>query len=243
MQSTALIRVEHLVKSFQGQVVLEGLSFEVQKGEILAILGSSGSGKSTLLRCLNRMEEIDSGCIWIAGTLLTEKTERVIRSRVGMVFQQFNLFSHMTALENLCYAPVCLKKLNPVQAQEKATQLLIQVGLRHRLNVYPKTLSGGEKQRVAIARTLMLDPEVILFDEPTSALDPEMVQEVLKVMKNLASSGITMISVTHEVGFVKEVAHRVLFLEQGRLLADQKTEAFFHSSQNPRILAFLNHSS
>jgi polar amino acid transport system ATP-binding protein len=235
-----MVTVKGLRKVYGHHAVLDGVSAEIQKGEVVAILGSSGSGKSTLLRCINHLEDPDDGEIWIAGKKVTSANIQQIRTSVGMVFQSFNLFPHLPVLENLTYAPVKVKKVSLADAQAKALKLLNQVGLADRAKAYPQTLSGGQKQRVAIARALMMDPDVVLFDEPTSALDPEMVQEVLRVIKNLASTGITMLIVTHEMGFVKEVSDRVLFLDKGKIIEDQKTDAFFERHQHDRIAQFLN---
>ncbi len=235
-----MITIKDLKKKFGDQVVLDGVTAQIDSGEIVAILGSSGSGKSTLLRCINDLERPCLGKILIHGVLSNDTNIQSIREQVGMVFQNFHLFSHMTVLQNLIYAPIQVKKILRDVANEKAKKLLAQVGLENKLNVYPHTLSGGEKQRVAIARTLMMDPEIVLFDEPTSALDPEMVQEVLKVMKNLATTGITMLIVTHEMGFVREVASRVLFLDRGKIIEDQTTEQFFGNQVNSRIKLFIN---
>jgi polar amino acid transport system ATP-binding protein len=235
-----MVIVKDLKKVYDDQVVLDGVSATVEKGEVVAILGSSGSGKSTLLRCMNYLEQPDGGEIFIAGNKVTPANLQEMRIRVGMVFQSFNLFPHMTVTENLLYAPIKVKGMDPALALEKSQKLLTQVGLADKAKAYPGSLSGGQKQRVAIARALMMDPEVVLFDEPTSALDPEMVQEVLRVMKNLASTGMTMLIVTHEMGFVKEVSDRVLFLEKGKILEDRKTEDFFKRHTHDRIAQFLN---
>ncbi len=234
-----MIVIQNLKKVYHQQIVLNDLSTQISKGEIVAILGSSGSGKSTLLRCINRMEEPTSGEILLNGVLLTSSNIQRYRSQLGMVFQSFNLFSNMRVIENLTYAPTHVNGVAFEVALEKAKGLLKQVGLEKKADVFPHTLSGGEKQRVAIARTLMMDPSVILFDEPTSALDPAMVQEVLKVIKGLASSGITILIVTHEMSFVRDVATRVLFLEHGRILEDLSTREFFEGKGRERISQFL----
>lgn len=238
-----MIVIKDLKKTFGKEKVLKGVSAEIKKAEIVAILGSSGSGKSTLLRCLNHMEHPTSGDIVIDGTHVTTESIHQVREKVGMVFQNFYLFSNMTVMQNLVYAPVNVKKMQRTDAVEKARSLLRQVGLEKKADAYPQTLSGGEKQRIAIARALMMDPEIILFDEPTSALDPEMVQEVLKVIKALASTGMTILIVTHEMGFVKEVATRVLFLDKGVILEDQNTHDFFEGHSSERIASFLNKKS
>ena len=224
-----MIDVKHLYKNFGSLEVLKDVSLHVDRGQVVAIIGPSGSGKSTLLRSINLLETPTSGEIWVDGTCITEKGQniRAIRQKVGMVFQHFNLFAHMTVLKNMIYAPVKTKKLTKEQATEKAMQLLARVGLAEKANVYPVTLSGGQKQRVAIARALAMDPEVILFDEPTSALDPEMVTEVLDVIKELAQTGITMLLVTHEMGFAREVADRIIFMDNGTILEDAPPAEFF----------------
>jgi polar amino acid transport system ATP-binding protein len=234
-----MLTINHLRKKFGKEWVLNDIQVTFQKGEIVAILGSSGSGKSTLLRCLNHLEVPDGGTIQLDGKELVRTAAHSDQGKLGMVFQSFNLFANMTVLENLVYSPIKVRKLSRESAIEKAKQLLAQVGLETKVNSYPSFLSGGEKQRVAIARTLMMDPEIILFDEPTSALDPEMVQEVLKVIKSLAKTGITMILVTHEMGFVKDVASRVLFLDRGTILKDCSPAEFFGNLSNLRIQRFL----
>ncbi|PJO44415.1 amino acid ABC transporter ATP-binding protein, partial [Lysinibacillus xylanilyticus] len=212
-----MIKIEDLHKSYGKNEVLKGISTEIKEKEVIAIIGPSGSGKSTFLRCLNLLEEPTSGKITIAGDVLTDKGTNImkIREEVGMVFQHFHLFPHKTVLENLTYAPINVKRMDKAAAIKKAEDLLTKVGLFEKRNEYPNRLSGGQKQRVAIARALAMDPKVILFDEPTSALDPEMVKEVLAVMKNLADTGMTMLIVTHEMGFAREVADRILFLDGG----------------------------
>ena len=234
-----MVTVKNLVKSFGAVAVLRELSVEVTTGEVVAILGSSGSGKSTFLRCLNYLDAPDSGDISIAGVIITPQNQAQIRSQIGMVFQNFNLFPHFTVLKNLTYAPVHVKKMSTHSAERQAQKLLHQVGLSDKSTSYPETLSGGQKQRVAIARALMMDPKLILFDEPTSALDPEMTQEVLRVIQGLASSHITMLIATHEMGFVQEVSSRVLFLEGGKILEDRPTPEFFSRHRYDRISQFL----
>ena len=236
-----MIDVKHLYKNFGSLEVLKDVSLHVDRGQVVAIIGPSGSGKSTLLRSINLLETPTSGEIWVDGTCITEKGQniRAIRQKVGMVFQHFNLFAHMTVLKNMIYAPVKTKKLNKEQATEKAMQLLARVGLAEKANVYPVTLSGGQKQRVAIARALAMDPEVILFDEPTSALDPEMVTEVLDVIKELAQTGITMLLVTHEMGFAREVADRIVFMDNGIILEDAPPAEFFAAPKTARAQEFL----
>ena len=236
-----MISVKNLCKSFNGMEVLKGISTDIKKGDVVCIIGPSGSGKSTFLRCLNMLEKPDSGEILFDGENLTApKTNlNLHRQKMGMVFQQFNLFPHMTVLENLTCAPLMLKKMNKAEAEAMAMELLGRVGLADRANEYPNKLSGGQKQRVAIVRALCMDPEVMLFDEPTSALDPEMVGEVLDVMKNLARKGMTMIVVTHEMGFAREVSNRVLFMDEGIIMEDNTPEELFNSPKCERLQSFL----
>ncbi|WP_105204657.1 amino acid ABC transporter ATP-binding protein [Neobittarella massiliensis] len=236
-----MISVKNIYKEFGALEVLKGVSLDIHKGEIVAIIGPSGSGKSTLLRCMNLLEKPSGGSIFIDGQDITQKKVDLmsVREKVGMVFQHFNLFPHMTVLGNMTYAPRKVKKVPPKQAEKKALQLLAQVGLPDKANVYPDTLSGGQKQRVAIARALAMDPEVILFDEPTSALDPEMVKEVLGVIKNLADTGITMVLVTHEMGFARELADRICFLDEGILVEDAPPDVFFSTPKSDRARVFL----
>ncbi len=236
-----IIRLRAVNKSFGDYRALSDINLDIHTGEKIVIIGPSGSGKSTLLRSINRLETIDSGSIRIDGHDLYDPAEDIntIRMGVGMVFQNFNLFRHKTALENLTLAPLKLKKLSPALAQEKALALLAKVGLSERSNHYPAQLSGGQQQRVAIARALAMEPGIMLFDEPTSALDPEMINEVLEVMITLAKEGMTMVVVTHEMGFAREVADRILFMDQGRIIADQPPKTFFTNSDNPRIRLFL----
>ncbi|SFC60598.1 polar amino acid transport system ATP-binding protein [Alkalibacterium subtropicum] len=237
-----MIKVNHLKKSFGKNVVLKDLNEEVSQGEVVVVIGPSGSGKSTFLRCLNLLEEPTGGEIVFEGTTLTglkEKEMNQLRQKMGMVFQQFNLFPHKTAKENLTIAPVKSKGVNQMEADNKAVKLLDQVGLGDKADAYPASLSGGQQQRVAIARALAMDPDVMLFDEPTSALDPEMVGEVLKVMKDLAKSGITMIVVTHEMGFAREVADRVLFMDDGYIVEQGTPENIFTQPAHERTQDFL----
>lgn len=236
-----MIKIEDLHKSYGKNEVLKGISTEIKEKEVIAIIGPSGSGKSTFLRCLNLLEEPTSGKITIAGDVLTDKGTNImkIREEVGMVFQHFHLFPHKTVLENLIYAPINVKGMDKVAAIKKAEDLLTKVGLFEKRNEYPNRLSGGQKQRVAIARALAMDPKVMLFDEPTSALDPEMVKEVLAVMKNLADTGMTMLIVTHEMGFAREVADRILFLDGGKLIEDTSPEQFFAAPSTQRAKDFL----
>ncbi|MDM5231259.1 amino acid ABC transporter ATP-binding protein [Lysinibacillus pakistanensis] len=236
-----MIRIEDLHKSYGQNEVLKGISTEIKEKEVIAIIGPSGSGKSTFLRCLNLLEEPTSGKITIAGDVLTDKGTNImkIREEVGMVFQHFHLFPHKTVLENLTYAPINVKGMDKSAAIKNAEELLTKVGLFEKRHEYPNRLSGGQKQRVAIARALAMDPRVILFDEPTSALDPEMVKEVLAVMKNLADTGMTMLIVTHEMGFAREVADRILFLDGGKLIEDAPPEQFFTEPSTQRAKDFL----
>ena len=236
-----MIRVEGLTKHFGKLEVLKGISTNIEEGEVVAIIGPSGSGKSTFLRCLNLLEEPTGGHIYIDGAEITNKKTNIMKMRqnVGMVFQHFHLFPHKTVMENITYAPMKVKRLSKLEAEKKGMALLDKVGLAEKANVYPNRLSGGQKQRVAIARALAMEPEVMLFDEPTSALDPEMVKEVLDVMKSLAESGMTMAIVTHEMGFAKEVADRVLFLEGGVLAEDAPPEEFFTNPKSQRAKEFL----
>ena len=237
-----MLSVQELHKSFDGVEVLRGVSAEIDKGDVVCIIGPSGSGKSTFLRCLNRMEQPDSGTIILDGVELTAKKVDLDRQRqkMGMVFQQFNLFPNMTVLRNLTLAPTLLKKTPRAEAEAKAMELLERVGLADRAGEYPDRLSGGQKQRIAIVRALCMEPEVMLFDEPTSALDPEMVGEVLDVMKKLAENGMTMVVVTHEMGFAREVADRVLFMDEGQIVEENTPEALFGSPQSQRLQSFLS---
>lgn len=236
-----MIKIDDLHKSFGKVEVLKGISTEIKKGDVVAIIGPSGSGKSTFLRCLNLLEQPTSGQIWVGDQELTNPKTNVMRVRegIGMVFQHFHLFPHMTVLNNLTYAPMTVKGLSKAEATERAEELLKKVGLLEKRDEYPGRLSGGQKQRVAIARALAMEPEVMLFDEPTSALDPEMVKEVLAVMKDLADSGMTMAIVTHEMGFAREVADRIIFLDQGILMEDAPPSEFFTTPKSDRAKDFL----
>ena len=236
----SMIEVKGLVKSFGDLEVLKGIDQNVDEGEVLCIVGPSGSGKSTMLRCINRLEEPTGGEIYIDGELITDKNIDRIRTKMGMVFQQFNLFPHMSVLDNLTCVPVNVKKEDKAAAEEKAKKLLARVGLAEKADQFPRNLSGGQQQRVAIARALAMDPEVMLFDEPTSALDPEMVGEVLELMKKLAKNGMTMVVVTHEMGFAKEVASRVIFIDKGKIQEDKPPQEFFANPENPRLRDFLS---
>ena len=237
-----MISVKNLRKSFHGLEVLKGISTEIHKGDVVCVIGPSGSGKSTFLRCLNMLEKPDDGKIIFSGEDLAapKANLNLHRQKMGMVFQQFNLFPHMTVLENLTCAPITLKKIPKAEAEAKAMELLGRVGLADRANEYPNKLSGGQKQRVAIVRALCMDPEVMLFDEPTSALDPEMVGEVLDVMKDLARKGMTMIVVTHEMGFAREVSNRVLFMDEGIIMEDNAPQELFANPKCERLQSFLS---
>ena len=237
-----MIKVEHLYKSFGKLEVLKDISVDIQDGEVIAIIGPSGSGKSTFLRCLNKLEEPTAGSIYINDENLMDDETNInkIREKVGMVFQHFNLFPHKTVLENLTLSPLKIKNAKLDEINEKAMGLLKKVGLADKANAYPDQLSGGQKQRIAIARTLAMDPEIILFDEPTSALDPEMIKEVLDVMRELADEGMTMIIVTHEMGFAKNVADRVFFMDRGTILEDDSPEVIFGNPKHERTKEFLN---
>lgn len=236
-----MIKVENLYKKYGKLEVLKGISTTIQDGEVVAIIGPSGSGKSTFLRCLNLLEEPTAGQIWIGDQEITNKKTNImkVRQNVGMVFQHFHLFPHKTVMQNLTYAPMKVKGLSKQEAEKIGLELLEKVGLSSKANEFPNRLSGGQKQRVAIARALAMQPDVMLFDEPTSALDPEMVKEVLDVMKTLAFSGMTMAIVTHEMGFAREVADRVLFLDDGVLLEDAPPSEFYTSPKSERAKDFL----
>ena len=237
-----MISVKDLRKSFNGLNVLKGITTEIQKGDVVCVIGPSGSGKSTFLRCLNMLEKPSGGKIIFDGEDLAapKANLNLHRQKMGMVFQQFNLFPHMTVLENLTCAPMMLKKIPKAAAEAKAMDLLERVGLADRAGEYPNKLSGGQKQRVAIVRALCMDPEVMLFDEPTSALDPEMVGEVLDVMKSLAKKGMTMIVVTHEMGFAREVSNRVMFMDEGIIMEENSPEELFGKPQCERLKSFLS---
>lgn len=237
-----LIEVDALRKSFGNNVVLDGITTDIRKGEVVVIIGPSGSGKSTFLRSLNLLEKPTGGRILFEGADITDPKVNIDRHRqkIGMVFQQFNLFPHKTVKENIMLAPVTLKVLTPTEASKKADELLARVGLPDKADAYPDSLSGGQKQRIAIARSLAMNPDVMLFDEPTSALDPEMVGEVLEIMKELAETGMTMVVVTHEMGFAREVATRVLFVDEGKIQEENTPEEFFRNPKNPRLREFLS---
>ena len=234
-----MIEVKNLQKAFGGNMVLKGVTETIEKGEKIAIIGPSGSGKSTFLRCLNRLEIPTSGSIKFEGVEVDDAHIDAVRQKMGMVFQHFNLFPHLTVKKNLELAPSLLKLKDKEAISQRADELLARVGLADKANVYPKSLSGGQQQRIAIARALAMDPDVILFDEPTSALDPEMVGEVLELMKELAHTGITMLVVTHEMGFAREVANRVVFIDEGVIMEEAAPAEFFGSPKNPRLKDFL----
>lgn len=242
VNENALIQVQDLKKSFGTQVVLDGITTEIDQGEVVAIIGPSGCGKSTFLRSLNLLEEPTSGTILFEGTDITDKSVDInkMRQKIGMVFQQFNLFPNYTIQNNITLAPVKLGLMTQQEAEKKAKELLERVGLPERANDYPSQLSGGQKQRIAIARALAMNPDVMLFDEPTSALDPEMVGEVLELMRELARDGMTMVVVTHEMGFAREVANRVLFINEGKIQEENTPEEFFANPKNPRLREFLS---
>lgn len=236
-----MIKVKNLVKSFGSLTVLKGVNLSVREKEVVVLLGASGSGKSTLLRCLNFLEMNDEGEIWLQGVNVDHHKSNLnkVREEVGMVFQHFNLFPHMSVLENIIEAPIHVKKMQRSEAERIAFDLLEKVGLKDKAHVYPDMLSGGQKQRVAIARALAMSPRIMLFDEPTSALDPELVGEVLQVMKQLAKEGMTMVVVTHEMGFAREVADRVVFMGDGQILEEGEPNQFFENPQNERARQFL----
>lgn len=237
-----MINVRNLYKSFGKNEVLKDINETIKKGEVVVIIGPSGSGKSTFLRCLNLLEEPTSGVINFEGEDITDKNVDInkIREKMGMVFQQFNLFPHKTVIENLTIGPTKIKNISNGEAIKKGSELLEKVGLLDKKNVYPNSLSGGQKQRIAIARALAMEPDVMLFDEPTSALDPEMVGEVLGVMKSLAKDGMTMVVVTHEMGFAKEVGDRILFMDEGRIIEEGTPEEIFQNPKNSRTKDFLS---
>ena len=237
-----MIHVNNLHKSFGKNDVLKGINEHIKKGEVVVVIGPSGSGKSTFLRCLNLLEEPTSGEIVFEGNSITDKKVDInkIREKMGMVFQQFNLFPHKTVLENLTIAPIKVKGISKAEAEKKAFELLERVGLTDKAKAYPSSLSGGQKQRIAIARALAMEPDVMLFDEPTSALDPEMVGEVLSVMKDLAKDGMTMVVVTHEMGFAREVGDRILFMDAGNIVEQGTPEDIFSHPKNSRTIDFLS---
>lgn len=237
-----LIKVDNLCKSFDNVDVLKGINAEIHKGDVMVVIGASGSGKSTFLRCLNRLEEPTGGKIFFEGTDITDPSVNINihRQKMGMVFQQFNLFPHMTVMKNLTLGPIKLLKKSKADAEKRAMELLERVGLADRATAYPSQLSGGQKQRIAIVRALCMDPDVMLFDEPTSALDPEMVGEVLEVMKQLAKEGMTMVVVTHEMGFAREVGTNVVFVDDGIIVEQGEPREFFENPKNQRLKDFLS---
>ena len=237
-----LIRAVNVKKNFGDQEVLKGIDLEVNEGDVVVIIGPSGSGKSTFLRCLNLLEQPTGGTITFEGVDITDPQNDInkMRTRMGMVFQQFNLFPHLSVKENIKLAPLKLKLMTKAEADKRALELLERVGLPDKADAYPKQLSGGQQQRIAIARALAMNPDVMLFDEPTSALDPEMVGEVLEIMKELADDGMTMVVVTHEMGFARSVATRILFMDEGVIAEQNEPEAFFTNPQNPRLREFLS---
>ena len=235
-----MIDVKGLKKNYGGLQVLKGVDLTINKGDCVVLVGPSGCGKSTFLRCLNRLEEPDGGHVIFNGKEVTDHDIDHVRQKMGMVFQHFNLFPHLTVKKNLELAPTLLKLKDKEAISARADELLARVGLADKANVYPKSLSGGQQQRIAIARALAMDPDVILFDEPTSALDPEMVGEVLELMKELAHTGITMLVVTHEMGFAREVSNRVIFIDEGRIQEDEPPQELFTNPKHPRLKAFLS---
>lgn len=237
-----MIEIKNLNKKFGKNHVLKGINTTISKGEVVVIIGPSGSGKSTFLRCLNKLEDVTDGSIIFEGTDITDKKIDISihRQKMGMVFQHFNLFPHLTVLENITIAPIKVKKVDKAIIEEEAKKLLKLVGLEDKANAYPSSLSGGQKQRIAIVRALAMNPDVMLFDEPTSALDPEMVGDVLEVMKDLAKNGMTMVVVTHEMGFAREVASRVIFMDGGNICEDSTPQEIFESPKHPRTQEFLS---
>ena len=236
----SFVEVENIFQSYGTRPILERVNVSVKRGEFVSIVGASGCGKSTFLRCLNRLEIPTGGSIKFEGIEVDDAHIDAVRQKMGMVFQHFNLFPHLTVKQNLCLAPELLKLKSKEEASKRAEELLARVGLSDKANVFPKSLSGGQQQRIAIARALAMDPDVILFDEPTSALDPEMVGEVLELMKELAHTGITMLVVTHEMGFAREVSNRVIFIDEGRIQEDEPPQELFSNPKHPRLKAFLS---
>lgn len=235
-----MIVVKDLKKNYNGLDVLKGIDLTINKGDVVCLVGPSGCGKSTFLRCLTRLEEPDGGTVMLDGKEITERDIDATRAQMGMVFQHFNLFPHLTVKKNITLAPVHLGRMSQAAADKQAMELLERIGLADKADVYPNMLSGGQKQRIAIVRALAMNPEVLLFDEPTSALDPEMVGEVLELMKELARDGMTMVVVTHEMGFAREVANRVIFIDEGVIKVDKPPQEFFKDPDNPRLKAFLS---
>lgn len=235
-----MIVVKDLKKNYNGLDVLKGIDLTINKGDVVCLVGPSGCGKSTFLRCLTRLEEPDGGTVMLDGKEITERDIDATRAQMGMVFQHFNLFPHLTVKKNITLAPVRLGRMSQAAADKQAMELLERIGLADKADVYPNMLSGGQKQRIAIVRALAMNPEVLLFDEPTSALDPEMVGEVLELMKELARDGMTMVVVTHEMGFAREVANRVIFIDEGRIQEDEPPQELFSNPKHPRLKAFLS---
>ena len=235
-----MIVVKDLKKNYNGLDVLKGIDLTINKGDVVCLVGPSGCGKSTFLRCLTRLEEPDGGTVMLNAKEITERDIDATRAQMGMVFQHFNLFPHLTVKKNITLAPVRLGRMSQAAADKQAMELLERIGLADKADVYPNMLSGGQKQRIAIVRALAMNPEVLLFDEPTSALDPEMVGEVLELMKELARDGMTMVVVTHEMGFAREVANRVIFIDEGVIKVDKPPQEFFENPDNPRLKAFLS---
>ena len=235
-----MIVVKDLKKNYNGLDVLKGIDLTINKGDVVCLVGPSGCGKSTFLRCLTRLEEPDGGTVMLDGKEITERDIDATRAQMGMVFQHFNLFPHLTVKKNITLAPVRLGRMSQAAADKQAMELLERIGLADKADVYPNMLSGGQKQRIAIVRALAMNPEVLLFDEPTSALDPEMVGEVLELMKELARDGMTIVVVTHEMGFAREVANRVIFIDEGVIKVDKPPQEFFKDPDNPRLKAFLS---
>ena len=235
-----MIVVKDLKKNYNGLDVLKGIDLTINKGDVVCLVGPSGCGKSTFLRCLTRLEEPDGGTVMLDGKEITERDIDATRAQMGMVFQHFNLFPHLTVKKNITLAPVRLGRMSQAAADKQAMELLERIGLADKADVYPNMLSGGQKQRIAIVRALAMNPEVLLFDEPTSALDPEMVGEVLELMKELARDGMTMVVVTHEMGFAREVANRVIFIDEGVIKVDKPPQEFFKDPDNPRLKAFFS---
>ena len=235
-----MIVVKDLKKNYNGLDVLKGIDLTINKGDVVCLVGPSGCGKSTFLRCLTRLEEPDGGTVMLDGKEITERDIDATRAQMGMVFQHFNLFPHLTVKKNITLAPVRLGRMSQAAADKQAMELLERIGLADKADVYPNMLSGGQKQRIAIVRALAMNPEVLLFDEPTSALDPEMVGEVLELMKELARDGMTMVVVTHEMGFAREVDNRVIFIDEGVIKVDKPPQEFFKDPDNPRLKAFLS---
>ena len=237
-----LLKIENLTKEYEGQKILDGINLEVKQGDVLVVVGPSGCGKSTLLRCINALEPIQGGTIKLQGMDIRKGSKNIttLRQKIGMVFQSYELFPHLTVLDNITLAPVKVQKRDKAETQKEAMELLARVGLADKAKSYPRQLSGGQKQRVAIVRALCMHPEILLFDEVTAALDPEMVGEVLSVMKNLAKTGMTMLVVTHEMGFAREVADRVVFMDEGYIMEEGSPEDIFEHTQNDRVKAFLS---